>query len=194
MMNRLLVILLLALSLGACRDRETGMTDRGNTRGVEKEGVYEEKAGKQTESVVPEKLYASATEHTMVMPDDLEWGDAPNSIPPGAKMAKLDGDPSKPEPFTIRFKLPANYKIMPHWHPADERLTVLSGSFHMGQGDNFDEKSGMQMTTGGFMVMPAKTHHFAWTTRETVIQLHGIGPWQINYVDEQNDPRKRSGS
>src|SRR5262249_4428521 len=77
--------------------------------------------------------------HTMITPKDVKWGPVPPALPAGAQIAVLSGDPSKAEPFTIRLKAPDGYKIMPHWHPTDENVTVLEGTFAMGVGEKFDE-------------------------------------------------------
>ena len=131
-------------------------------------------------------------DHTMLKEGDLTWGKGPASLPPGAMAAVLEGDPTKEGPFTMRLRLPANYRIAPHWHPADEHVTVLSGSFSMGTGDKFDPAKATQLSPGGFAVMPAEFRHFAFTgDKETVIQLHGMGPWAINYINPKDDPRKQ---
>ncbi len=130
-----------------------------------------------------------ATEHTMFAPDAIAWKPAPPSIPAGAQLAVLDGDPSKPGLFTARFKFPANYKIPPHWHPADEHVTVISGTLAMGMGDTLDESKTQDLSAGGFAVMPAKMHHYAFTKSETILQIHGMGPWGINYINPADDPR-----
>jgi quercetin dioxygenase-like cupin family protein len=91
----------------------------------------------------------------------------------------------------MRLKLPANYRIPAHWHPADEHVTVLSGTFHMGMGDKLDTAKGKALGVGSFALMPAKARHFAYTNEETIIQLHGMGPWGINYVNPADDPRKK---
>jgi mannose-6-phosphate isomerase-like protein (cupin superfamily) len=129
--------------------------------------------------------------HTTVIPADLKWGDGPASLPPGTKAAVLEGDPAKAGLFTLRLMLPANYKIPAHWHPADEHVTVLSGAFIMGLGDKLDEKQSKPLSAGGFAHIPPKTNHYAFTKVETVIQLHGMGPWAINYVNPADDPRKK---
>lgn len=129
--------------------------------------------------------------HVMITPDELKWADGPPSLPPGAKFAVLEGDPKNPGTFTMRLKLPADFKIPAHWHPADEHVTVLSGTFNMGVGDQLDPAKGKALPVGSFALMPARTHHFAWTKEETIIQLHGIGPWGINYVNPADDPRKK---
>ncbi|HXF48810.1 MAG TPA: cupin domain-containing protein [Verrucomicrobiae bacterium] len=129
-------------------------------------------------------------DHIMLIEPELKWVDAPPALPSGAKLAVLEGDPAQAGPFTMRIKVPANYKVAPHWHPADEHVTVISGGFYMGLGDKFDEKVMKELTPGGFAVMATGTRHFAMTKKETVVQVHGIGPWGINYVNPADDPRQ----
>ena len=144
----------------------------------------EKEKGDQSNSKTP-----ATAEHKMFAPGDVKWMDGPPSLPPGAKIAILEGDPAKPGPFTIRLQAPDGYKIAAHTHPTDERVTVISGTFHMGMADKFDEAAGHEMVTGSFALMPAGTKHFAWATGETVVQVHGTGPFVINYVNPADDPR-----
>jgi len=130
--------------------------------------------------------------HTMLTPGDLKWGPAPPALPAGAQMAVLSGDPSKAGLFTIRAKFPDGYKISPHWHPTDENVTVLEGKFAMGVGDKFDEAAAHDMTPGSFIRMPKGTRHYAMAKGETVIQVHAEGPFVINYVNPNDDPRKQA--
>ena len=132
--------------------------------------------------------------HVMMTDADLIWTDGPKSLPPGAKMAVLEGDPAKEGLFTLRFKLPANYKVPAHWHPADEHVTVLAGSFSMGMGEKFDEKALKELPLAGFAVMPTGVRHFAMSKNGATIQLHGMGPWGINYVNPADDPRQVTSS
>ncbi|MCG9970941.1 cupin domain-containing protein [Christiangramia crocea] len=127
--------------------------------------------------------------HIMVNPEDIEWQKGPASLPPGAMFQVIEGDLSKKGLFTMRLKLPAGYSIQAHWHPVDEHITVISGSFKMGMGDKFDANALEHISEGGFVVMPAKSTHFATTEEGCIIQLHGQGPWQINYVNKADDPR-----
>jgi hypothetical protein len=138
------------------------------------------------------KPHAEMSGHVLVLPSDLKWTDAPNSLPAGAKIATLEGDLSMSGPFTVRVKFPAGYKIPAHFHPAVEHATVISGTFHMGMGDKLDTSKGTALPVGGFGVMPTGAHHFAWTDQETVVQIHGIGPWGITYIDPATDPRNRA--
>ena len=143
---------------------------------------------KESKESTDTKMAATA-EHKVFAPADIKWGDAPPSLPPGAKAALLEGDPAKPGPFTIRLQMPAGYKIQAHTHPTVERVTVISGTFNMGTGDKLDEAAGHEMVSGSFAIMPANTKHFAWATAETVIQVHSTGPFVINYVNPADDPR-----
>lgn len=130
-------------------------------------------------------------EHTMINLHQLEWIEGPSSLPPGAKFTVIEGDLSKAGPFTARIQLPANYEIPAHWHPAVEHVTVLKGSFYMGAGEKLDKNKGTRLEVGGFAVMPIGFRHFAYTTEAAVIQLHGIGPWDITYVNSADDPRNK---
>lgn len=122
----------------------------------------------------------------------VQWKDGPPSLPAGAKFALLEGDPSKEGLFTMRLALPDGFKIPPHWHPAVEHVTVISGEFHLGMGEKFDTSGGgHRLPAGAFAFMPPGMRHFAWTKGDTVLQVHGVGPWQVNYVNPADDPRKK---
>lgn len=122
-------------------------------------------------------------------PNALTWTDGPPSLPPGAKIAVLEGDPGKSGPFVFRVKVPDGYKIPPHTHPKPERVTVLSGSFHLGMGEKFDPKHATTLPAGTYGTWPAGMKHFVWVEGETVVQFHGEGPWQIEYLNPADDPR-----
>ena len=129
--------------------------------------------------------------HRMVKPEELKWDDVP-SLPKGAKGAVIEGPMNEAVPFTVRLKFPANYTIPPHWHPAVERVTVLTGEFNMGLGEKFDKGKAHALKPGGMMIMQPKTPHFGFTGKsETVVQLHGTGPWGVTYVNPADDPRKK---
>jgi hypothetical protein len=128
--------------------------------------------------------------HTLVTPADLQWADIP-SLPGGAKIAVIEGPITEAAPFTFRVKFPADFKIAPHWHPATERVTILSGTLHLGVGDTFDRAKMKALPAGSISIMEPKMHHFAWTSEETVVQLSGMGPWGIMYVNPADDPRKK---
>ena len=120
---------------------------------------------------------------------DLKWQDGPPSLPAGAKVVMLEGDLAKEGPFTLRALLPDGYKIPPHTHPKIEHVTVISGTFYLGMGEKFDQSAGHEMSAGAFGFWPAGMTHFAWTKGETIIQVHGVGPWGITYLNPADDPR-----
>jgi quercetin dioxygenase-like cupin family protein len=125
----------------------------------------------------------------MVTPDEANWGAAPPGLPAGAEVAVLEGDPSAAGPFTMRAKFPDGYTIPPHFHPADEHVTVLQGTFLMGMGERLSNSAMKELTASSFAVMPKGTAHFAQAKGETIVQVHGIGPWAITYVNPSDDPR-----
>jgi rhodanese-related sulfurtransferase len=125
-------------------------------------------------------------------PRELKWVDGPPLLPMGAKIAVLEGDPSKKGPFVFRIKVPDGYQIPPHTHPKIERVTVISGTFHIGMGDTFDAKATKAMPTGTYGHWPAGMKHFVWVQGETIVQFHGDGPWIINYLNPADNPRKAS--
>ncbi len=128
--------------------------------------------------------------HGAMAPDDLKWGPAPPVFNPGAQMAVLNGNPMAAGGYTVRLKMPDGFKIMPHWHPTTENVTVISGTFHLGAGDKFDETSGTVLPAGGFGWLGPHMHHYAWATGETVVQVHGMGPFKLVYVNPGDDPAK----
>jgi hypothetical protein len=129
--------------------------------------------------------------HVTLTPDKLQWAAIP-VLPPGAKLAVVNGDPTKPgESYVFRLQLPDGYKVPPHWHPTDENVTVLQGAMSFGTGERFDASALKEAPAGSFTRMPKEMRHFAVARGQTVIQLHGIGPFEIHYVNPSDDPRKK---
>jgi quercetin dioxygenase-like cupin family protein len=126
----------------------------------------------------------------MLEAKQTKWGDAPPALRKGAQFAVLSGDPGKQGPFVIRLKMPAGFKIAPHWHPTDEQVTIIAGTFSVGMGDNFDAQATKTLTTGDYALMPAEMRHFAWTKTGATVQVHGTGPFALNYVNAADDPRQ----
>ncbi len=127
----------------------------------------------------------------MTPPADLKWADASPALPPGPKAAVLFGDPKAEGPFVMRVKLPADYKVPPHFHPGTEQVTVISGTLHAAMGDAFDASKAKAMPAGSFISLPAKNPHFVFTKEETVIQVNATGPWTLTYVNPADDPRNK---
>jgi quercetin dioxygenase-like cupin family protein len=130
-------------------------------------------------------------QHVMTRPAEIEWVPAPPKLPPGAQMAVLDGDPTKAGAlFTIRAKLPDGYSVPPHTHPTDEHLTVIQGTILLGMGKSFDRAKLRELPAGSYARLPSTQPHFNLYKGETIIQLHGIGPYDILYVDPADDPSR----
>ena len=143
-------------------------------------------AGMFAVAVAVPSSWAQAPGHLMVMPQDLKW--APVASLPGTQIAVIEGPLNESVPFTFRLKLPAGYKIPAHWHPAIEHVTVISGTFYLGMGDKLDQAKTHALTAGSVAIMQPKNPHFAWTKEETIIQVHGVGPWQVNWVNPADAP------
>ena len=137
--------------------------------------------GSPSSSAEPGQAHVTTPEH-------LNWGPAPAILPAGARLAVLEGDPSKAGPYTMRLEMPAGYRIPPHFHHADEHVTVISGAFQVGMGDTFDQGNLTTLPPGTFGVIPPGMHHFARADQATVIQLHGMGPWGLTYVNPADQP------
>lgn len=124
----------------------------------------------------------------------VKWGPAPAVFPAGAKMAVMQGDPSKAQLFTVRLDMPKGYTIAPHFHPTDEHITVISGKFEVGMGDKVDPKKVMTLNAGGFASAPAHSHHYAIAKTHTVVQVHAMGPFQLTYVNSADDPSRKAAA
>jgi quercetin dioxygenase-like cupin family protein len=136
-----------------------------------------------------QSVYSGERPH-MVTSDQITWTDAP-AVAPGAKIAVIEGPLNKAVPFTFRLKIPANSKIAPHTHPAFERVTVLEGTFYFSHGDTYERTKTTALGPGSVAIMPPNTPMFGYTKEDTVIQLHGIGPWGLTYLNPAHDPRKK---
>ena len=123
-------------------------------------------------------------EGTIQMPPDKHtWVDAPPLLPPGTKMLLLEGHPRQEGMFTMRLRVPADSRMNVHWHPRDERVTVLEGLVRVGFGDSWEEGSMAEYGPGSFYLNPPLSHHFVWAVEETEIQLTGMGPWKVQFVE-----------
>ena len=117
------------------------------------------------------------------------WSPAPAFMAKGAQIAVLQGDPGAPGPFTIRLKLPEGYVIAPHFHPTDEQVTVISGHFLIGMGDTVDRFKARRLSPGDYATAPAQVHHYAIAADAAVVQVNGVGPFLVTYVNPNDDPR-----
>ena len=135
---------------------------------------------------------AAEAPHTVITADAVQWQSAPPSLPAGAQSAVLYGDPAKEGLFAMRLKLPKGYHIPPHTHPKPEVVTVISGTARLGMGETADQQKTENLPAGSFFALPPGMPHYAFAEEETVIQLNSYGPWQLNYVRAEDDPRKQT--
>lgn len=124
---------------------------------------------------------SSAAAPTIVTADSIKWMPGTGMMK-GVDVAVLSGDPSKPGPYVLRLRIPANTKLPPHFHGDTENVTVISGALWVGLGDTFDESKMKELGPGSFVSVPSNVHHFAMTKADTVIQIHGMGPSSMTAV------------
>ena len=121
---------------------------------------------------------AHAAEGMIIQPDALAW--APFAgLPPGTKLATLQGDLSRAGPFTVRVWLPAGYEIATHSHPTGEVITILSGKLRMAFGEKADAARAQTLIPGSFLILPPGAYHHLWADAETVMEVHSTGPFGV---------------
>ena len=141
--------------------------------------------------LMPQAYAQGPGAHSTVTPDQLQWKDVP-TLGPGVKLALIEGPMNEAVPFIVRIKFPAGARVPAHWHPAIEHVTVMSGTFEIGIGDKLDESKTMRFPAGSVTIMQPGTTHFGVFNEETILQVHGVGPWEVNYVNPADDPRKKT--
>jgi quercetin dioxygenase-like cupin family protein len=132
---------------------------------------------------------AAASAQSSATTSGVKWGPAPAVFPAGAQMAVMQGNPGASGLFTVRLRMPKGYRIAPHTHPTDEHITVISGNFRVGMGSTFDASKMMVLNTGGFATAPANMAHYAEARTPSVVQVHAMGPFALNYVNPADAPK-----
>ena len=132
-----------------------------------------------------------AMAHKVITPEKVAWTHPPN-FPAGFDLAVVEGDPSKEELFTIRIKGVDRTIVAPHWHPTDENLTVIKGTFLLGTGEKFDKAVLQALPLGSYSFMPKEMRHFGQCKGETIVQVHGMGPFKVIYVNPADDPANQA--
>ena len=137
-----------------------------------------------------EAHYATHSRTRILRAGSLAW-QPEKSLPSGAESVVLEGDPSKPGLVILRLKMPDGYRIPPVWHPAADRFTVLSGTYHLGVGAKFDKDKTVALGAGDFAWLSPAAPHYGWCTGATVLEITGIGPFITNQVKADNDSRRK---
>jgi quercetin dioxygenase-like cupin family protein len=129
-----------------------------------------------------------------ILPEEIAWKPFA-AFPPSVRLAAVVGQPSQAGPYTIRVKVPGGVKLMPHKHPEDRVYTVISGTFYIGVGDQFDAEKLHAYPPGAVIILPGNTPHFHWAkSGEYITQVTAIGPLGLEYLNREDDPRNsRSG-
>lgn len=140
-------------------------------------------------ALFPSIALAQHHAHAFTTAKDLKWNDTPAL--PGAKIAVIEGPLNEAKPFMLRLKFPANYKIPPHFHSAIEHVTVISGEFVMAAAEKAGQGKETSLHPGDVGIMQPGTPHYAYATKPTEVQVHGVGPWTLTFVNPKDDPRKQ---
>lgn len=114
-------------------------------------------------------------------PEEIEWKDGNPNLPPGAKTAVLEGNPKQEGIFTMRVYLPPGAVLKPHTHPREERVTVLEGIVRVAFSETVDWTKGTAFGPGSYYVNPPGAAHLVWTNEGALVQITGIGPWEIHF-------------
>jgi len=125
---------------------------------------------------------------TAVKPDQLKFNRNPAT---GSEIAVVTGNPREAGPFVLRVRYPAGLKAMPHSHPNDTYVTVISGVLRYAEGEKFDESKLKDYPAGSFFVIPAKVPHFESAAAPMEFQAHGAGPIRFIFVDPKDDPANK---
>lgn len=144
-----------------------------------------------TAAVITTPIDAHDNHHQVVPADEVQFKAGPPTLPQGAEFAVLMGNPAEEGPFVMRLKFPAGFDIPPHRHPKEEHVTVLSGGFAMALGEVHDRSKAEPLPPGSFVRIPTGEAHYAWTEEETVVQINAMGPFGVEYVNPEDDPRKK---
>jgi gentisate 1,2-dioxygenase len=111
----------------------------------------------------------------------------------GVKFAVVQGDPAKPGLYVIRAKFSPGAMTKPHWHQDERYVTVLQGTWYTGEGDKFEPEKTVPLKAGGFMLHPAKAHHYDGAKdEEVIVQIVGIGPSSTTLIDPAGGNTGRS--
>jgi len=136
--------------------------------------------------------HTGMNERNAFTPDGIPWGPPPPFILPGAQLAVLEGNPAgSTGDYTVRLKMPDGYRLLPHWHPQRENVTIISGNFKVGMGDVFDKDKMATFPPGSFAYLDPDMHHYAMASGEVIVQVHGQAPLAFNYVNPGDDPSRK---
>ncbi len=132
-----------------------------------------------------EAPFPAGQTQNVTLADAIQWGPCPPSLPAGCEMAVLEGNPKEEKLFTARFRITSPMEMKPHWHPKNERVTILEGKVGVGFGDTVDREALTWFGPGDYYVNAKEAHHFVVADDPVILQITGIGPWKVNYLDAE---------
>jgi oxalate decarboxylase/phosphoglucose isomerase-like protein (cupin superfamily) len=159
-------------------------------------------AGAQTKAPAKTRAAVGNQSSMLVEPGSEKWGEVPAAALVGTpsvemggtlRLAVIQGDPTKAgRTYTLRLSCTDGLKIAPHWHPTTENVTVVKGAAAVGMGSKWDDAALKDVSLGGFFSAGPQMRHFAQCKGDTILQVHGIGPFVVNFVspDENEQPKK----
>src|SRR6478752_9722249 len=116
--------------------------------------------------------------------DQVRWF-TPPYYNDGRERAQLFGDSSQGSTWIDRVKIPSGARVLAHTHPQNELVTVIEGTWYLGEGAKFDSAKLKGYPAGSFIVIPAGVPHFVAAKEGTVVvQLSGIGKFQTNHLEK----------
>jgi quercetin dioxygenase-like cupin family protein len=159
-------------------------------------------AGAQTKQPAKETPARAASSSMIVQPGSEKWGDVPAAAMVGTpsvamggtvRVAVVQGDPMTPgHAYTLRLSCTDGTKIAPHWHPTTENVTVIKGAAAVGMGSKWDDAALKDVPAGGFFWAGPHMKHFAECKGDTILQVHGMAPFVLNFVSpDDSQPAKK---
>ena len=142
-----------------------------------------------TAAALVSSVALAGDDHVLIESDGFEYKVGPASLAKGAEYSVLYGDPGGDGVFAMRLRLPDGFHIAPHVHSQPEIVTVISGTFRIGMGEEANPDTATALEPGGFFAYPPGMAHYAYAEGETVVQLNSSGPWTITYIQDDDDPR-----
>jgi quercetin dioxygenase-like cupin family protein len=128
--------------------------------------------------------YAQSAEPAIKLPNEIEFKQPIR--PGGPSSTVIYGDPKKPGLYVTRVKFEQGAKNMPHWHPDERTVVILSGTFYFAYGEQWDESKLKPLPAGTFLTEPPKTAHFNWAKDgEVVLQVTGYGPTDSTLIPQK---------
>jgi len=137
---------------------------------------------------IEEAAFAGGTQQRVSRADEIAWRPCPPTLPVGCEMAVLEGNPKQEMLFTVRFRIGSRFEMKPHWHPRNERVTILEGKVGVGFGDEIERENVTWFGPSDYYVNAHGAHHFVLADGPAVLQITGIGPWQANFLETDEHP------